>query len=743
MSTLYSYTNAAADAAPTLIPEPKQMRYDGMLALASDSRLVLDAGEVSATGQAATGRQSRQPARSEADSRLEQTTTAIAQTALHLLRQWLEARWDGAAVESPFGLEAETASSASAQGYRIVLECRPTEASADGSEAYTIRSNEQELRITGAARGLLYGVQTLTQLLSPRTTRETLAIPLVDISDQPDMAIRGIFAESFWGPDLMEMEDWREMVDRMASFKMNTLMVGIYGCWPARYPLAGNSPSEFLNVPVLEGETDWTPERKITYFNPHAGAAETKHYTPALYGDGFGELIRYAAARGIRVVPQFNGPGHNLLIPRLYPHISALNAEGQPKLDGYSLTHPDTFPLIKRMLKRVVENDLLPNGLTWFHIGMDEISNWCSRDLRTHTPRQLFELYLVEIGGYLLELGMEKIIIWHDMGMSLTEYDEAFDAFLARSGLAGRLVIHWWGYTMPVFDVKRVAGAESWMAPSTGWLAPMFYQDCADNIENRLNEGAEIGASGAVSYMMYASSFRRNVAYLAEKSWNLRRRDNSAYDRQYAGWMAASDTERWTKAMGDMRRLFEYSPAFVLLQEIGVFSGNGDKTRPYPSRIIRSMLATGGTHKAFQVMQRLAKSTLQGLASSDQGATWPDRGEEPGLIRFECHRVIGLTEAILSLADAVRDTMRLTDQGQQRSTDSGERLAAVGRKLRADLAGLDSLLREMGRVLPPYMAYVAWREYSFLREAMRAQAEQIERLAADPALRGETLVSLK
>src|SRR5699024_4685632 len=108
---------------------------------------------------------------------------------------------------------------------------------------------------------------------------------------------------------------------------------------------------------------------------------------------------------GIRVVPLFNGPGHSLLLPKLYPHISAVDDVGKPTGYGYTLSNPDTLPMLKRIHERIVNRYMKPYGLTWFHIGMDEISRWSQADLDNHTPRELACNYMVEITRHLLDLG--------------------------------------------------------------------------------------------------------------------------------------------------------------------------------------------------------------------------------------------------------------------------------------------------------------------------------------------------
>ncbi|TMV48749.1 hypothetical protein FE783_17030 [Paenibacillus mesophilus] len=679
---------------PTLIPAPKRMRYDGMQPLDKSRTVTV-----------------------EADTHM----SIVTQTAKRLLITWLTEHWRGKVLASHQAANRNE-SPEIGLAYRIRLEETKAE-----SERYSLVAEQDEMRIAGGPAGILHGVQTLIQLLQPETSCDLLCVPLVEIDDEPDAPVRGFFAECFWGSDLMELGDWKDMIDEMVSFKLNTLGLGIYGCWGSRYPTDVNSRSEFLFAPVLD-HPELLSERQIHYFDPVAKQTAIKTYRPALYdNDGLGQLIVYAVERGIRVVPQFNGPGHSLLLPRLYPHISAVNERGEATGNGYSLTHPDTFPMLKRIFKRIIDRYMRPYGQTWIHIGMDEITGWSAADLAVYTPRQLLEIYLVEIGRYLIDNGMEKVILWHDMAESLTGFDEAFETLLERNGLAGKIVIQWWNYTMPVFPVKTVRGAEGWMAPSTGYMSGMFYQDYVENVEYRVNEGVEHSFQGVMAYTLYSPTFRRNTAYLAEKSWNTPKRDAAEFDRLYAGWIVSDEPAQWAKGMGDMRKLFEYSSTFTLLTAIGVFFGSSDIARSYPAGIVRSVSAVDATHKAYRVTRALARNAL---LSFKEGKAVPGREYELQVIRFECRRVAGLIDALLGLADAVRDMERLGNGPVARRSE----LAVIGEKLERELNALDTLLVEMQEVLPAYMVYVGWREYMFLRDAMRKQAEQLALLSRDKAI---------
>lgn len=693
---------------PILIPAPKQLRHTGSFEW-DDGSVWLETAE---------------------------NPALLVRTAARELAGWLTEHWDGEVRHMPTGVAdgsavAQTPASDAADGpsaasppapYRIRLLVTEPE-----GERYNLRAERDGTVIQGSPHGVLHGVRTLLQLLEPLVplaSRGGLILPLVEIEDEPDLPVRGIFAECHWGSDLMELDDWLAMVDELAALKLNTLSIGIYGCWYSRYPTETNSRSEFLFAPVLASEA--APRlRRIHYFDPLDKTGRTYEYEPALLAEGALErLIAYARDRGVRIVPQFNGPGHSLLIPRLYPEVSATDKAGEPTGDGYTLTHPETLPLLKSIMGRIVERYMKPYGQTWFHIGMDEISRWSETDLARHSPRELLELYLTEIGGYLLQLGMEKIVLWHDMAESLTGFDEAFEQLLERCGLAGKVVVQWWRYSEPTLAAKPVRGAESWMAPSTGYLAGMYYEDFVENVEQMVNEGVRTGASGVVAYALYSPTLRRNTAFLAEKGWNTRKTSAETFEQRYARRIGGDQgaLER-AEGMRLMRHLFQYSPASMLLKEIAVFGGNRPSYKRYPARVIDSMLAQPGTYQAYQAIQVMS---LKAMRAWEQGSAKAEQGDESAWNIFECRRAAGIVGAMLALADAVRAYRRIA--GDEARVLTPEAFADAVEKLRTECDAFDELLLDMWSTLPRYYTRVACREYAALREAMQAQLAQLEQL---------------
>lgn len=94
-------------------------------------------------------------------------------------------------------------------------EAKPLQTLKNADQAYTIfpEAEGSGLRLVALTpRGLLYAVKTLCQLLRARATKGRVEMPLLRITDWPDMAERGL-----WGSDAFHHLDW------LGDIKMNVV----------------------------------------------------------------------------------------------------------------------------------------------------------------------------------------------------------------------------------------------------------------------------------------------------------------------------------------------------------------------------------------------------------------------------------------------------------------------------------------------------------------------------------------
>ena len=188
-----------------------------------------------------------------------------------------------------------------------------------GKEAYTLDVSADSVRIAaGDAAGFFYGYQTLKQLLPVEIYGGTVqagvswTVPAVSIEDWPRFKWRGLMLDS--ARHFVEIEDVKRFIDLMAIHKFNTLhwhLTDDQG-WRLeikKYPLLTEVGSQ--REQTLKGHFTKKEEGGHRFDGtPHGG-----YYTQ----EEAREIVRYAAERGITVVPEIEIPGHAQAAIAAYP----------------------------------------------------------------------------------------------------------------------------------------------------------------------------------------------------------------------------------------------------------------------------------------------------------------------------------------------------------------------------------------------------------------------------------------
>ncbi len=243
-----------------------------------------------------------------------------------------------------------------------------------GSEGYTlgVRSTGITARAPDAA-GLFYAVQTLRQLLPPEIFREAPVtgvewrIPVVAIEDSPRFGWRGAHLDV--GRHFMPKEFVKKYIDLLALHKLNTFhwhltedqgwrleiekypLLTEVGAW-RRESLVGRQGSQ-------RDTTQWL------YDGERHGGFYTR--------DDAREIVAYAQARHITVVPEIEMPGHALAAIAAYPELGVTGEklEVGRRWGIYSdilNAEPSTVAFMKDVLAEVLE--VFPSR--FIHIGGDE-----------------------------------------------------------------------------------------------------------------------------------------------------------------------------------------------------------------------------------------------------------------------------------------------------------------------------------------------------------------------------------
>jgi hexosaminidase len=214
----------------------------------------------------------------------------------------------------------------------------------DEDESYTLEITPSRAILTAPnALGALHGLQTFLQLIEP--TAAGFAVPAITIQDQPRFAWRGLLIDV--SRHFIPIEVLKRNLDGMAAVKMNVLH------WH------------------LSDDEGFRVESK-RFPKLHGLGSEGQYYTQAEIRD----VLAYARDRGIRVVPEFDMPGHSRSWMAGYPELASVPGpyRGGRIADADSVMDPTrdgTYKFLEKFIGEMAA--LFPDA--YFHIGGDEVNN--------------------------------------------------------------------------------------------------------------------------------------------------------------------------------------------------------------------------------------------------------------------------------------------------------------------------------------------------------------------------------
>ncbi len=172
-----------------------------------------------------------------------------------------------------------------------------------GQEQYKLTVGDSGIAITGgSAAGVFYGIQTLSQILD----RYGDQLPYLTIDDQPQFAFRGLMVDicrHFFGPETL-----KQIIDQMAHLKMNKLQLHLNEDEAWRIEIAGLP--ELTQIGSKRGHVTHDADGKVTQLPVvlNDGSSGPSGY---LSREDYIDLLKYAKARHVEVIPEINSPGHS------------------------------------------------------------------------------------------------------------------------------------------------------------------------------------------------------------------------------------------------------------------------------------------------------------------------------------------------------------------------------------------------------------------------------------------------
>ncbi|QBE66988.1 beta-hexosaminidase [Pseudoduganella lutea] len=271
-----------------------------------------------------------------------------------------------ATVSAPAALatEAALARTLFGAGGAAVKLAVGTVAGQSSPEAYrlTIDANDG-IAITGnSAAGVFYGLQTLRDLMPLPGTTEP-ALPVLTIVDAPRFGYRGFqldVARNFHGKDTVF-----KWLDLMARHKLNKFHFHLTDDEGWRLEIAGLP--ELTSIGAVRGHSAKPGVRLQPAYGSGPdpkNASGTGHYSRTDYI----EILRYAAARHIEVIPEIEMPGHaRAAVQAMEARYHRLKAAGSKDAAKYLLNDFDDRSVYKspQMFNDHVVNPGLESSFTF------------------------------------------------------------------------------------------------------------------------------------------------------------------------------------------------------------------------------------------------------------------------------------------------------------------------------------------------------------------------------------------
>jgi hexosaminidase len=232
---------------------------------------------------------------------------------------------------------------APADARRLVIDCAgaPDYPSLGEDESYTLDVSGTDAHIRAAtAEGAIHGLATLAQLIQPGP--DGFQVAGVHIEDRPRFPWRGLMLDvcRHWMP----VEVVKRNLDAMAAVKLNV-----------------------LHWHLSEDEGFRVESKRFPRLQQMGSNGD--YYTQ----DQIREVVAYARDRGIRVIPEFDVPGHSGAWFPGYPELAA--APGPFTLGGRGGSEMDpskesTYAFLDGFIGEMAQ--LFPDP--YYHIGGDEVN---------------------------------------------------------------------------------------------------------------------------------------------------------------------------------------------------------------------------------------------------------------------------------------------------------------------------------------------------------------------------------
>lgn len=298
----------------------------------------------------------------------------------------------------------------------IVLKIRPSE-KADTDESYDLKVSSERIELVGTEKGLFHAVQTLLQLIEP-DRQQSAEVPVVEISDSPRFKYRGMHLDS--ARHFMPVEFVKKYIRLIARYKFN------YFHWHLTDDQGWRV--EIRKYPAL---TERGSKRRETAvgknFQPRPYVGDGVEHEGFYSQDQIRDIIAYAAAHGVTIIPEIDVPGHTSAALAAHPEFGCKPKSGykvQTMWGGFADILCPTDATIEFVTNVLTEINELFQNPPYIHIGGDEVdlSHWkdsayvqeLKRGKNLASENEVKGWFMQRISENARALGV-RTIIWDDM----------------------------------------------------------------------------------------------------------------------------------------------------------------------------------------------------------------------------------------------------------------------------------------------------------------------------------------
>lgn len=313
--------------------------------------------------------------------------------------------------------------------------------SISNEEGYELKIGENSILIASKnSKGAFYAVQSLLQLMPIKSNGLAIAIPCLELQDEPQFKYRGMHLDV--GRHFFSVDFIKKYIDLMARLKMNTFH------WHLTEDQGWRI--EIKKYPKLQEIAAFRNETLVGHYNNQPHQFDGKKYGGFYTQEQIKEVVAYANTRQVTIIPEIEMPGHSQAAIAAYPALGCTGEQVEVAtkwgvFDEVYCPKESTFKFLEDVIDEVVI--LFPGK--YIHIGGDEApkTNWkrCA-----HCQRLIKEKGLKDEHGlqsYFIAR-MEKYI--NSKGKQIIGWDE-----ILEGGLAPNATVMSWRGTSGAIEAAK------------------------------------------------------------------------------------------------------------------------------------------------------------------------------------------------------------------------------------------------------------------------------------------------